>query len=73
MAPQMQEGPMVPRKKLKRFGWPTVIFTAVVALGLGGFIGGAGDSTTAVPPASTVTVTESAAAGSPTSQPRRKR
>jgi hypothetical protein len=49
MAPQMQEGPMVPRKKLKRFGWPTVIFTAVVALGLGGFIGGAGGSTTAVP------------------------
>jgi hypothetical protein len=52
-------------QELKRFGWPTLIITAVVALGFGGFIGGAGDSTTAEPPASTVTVTESAAAGEP--------
>jgi hypothetical protein len=49
--------------RAKRFGWPTVIITAVVALGLGGIIGGiiggSGDGTaTTAQPNPTVTVSE---------------
>jgi len=54
-----------PPKKAKRFGWPTVIITAVAALGLGGIVGGSGDGTaTTAEPSATVTVTESAEAES---------
>jgi hypothetical protein len=54
-----------PPKKAKRFGWPTVIVTAVVALSLGGIVGGivggSGDGTaTTAEPNATVTVTETA-------------
>ena len=45
---QPQQGPVPvqqPPKKAKRFGWPIVIVTAVVALSLGGIVGGiVGDS-----------------------------
>jgi hypothetical protein len=51
-----------PPKKPKRFGWPTVIITVVVALSLGGIvgiIGGSGDGTaTTAAPNPTVTVSE---------------
>ena len=54
-----------PPKKAKRFGWPTVIITAVVALGLGGIVGASGDGTaTTAEPNAAVTVTESAEAES---------
>jgi hypothetical protein len=54
-----------PPKKPKRFGWPTVIVTAVVALSfggiVGGIVGGSGDGTaTTAEPDATVTVTEPA-------------
>ena len=61
---QPQQGPVPvqqPPKKPKRFGWPTVIVTAVVALSLGGmlFAFGGEPTPTAVPEATaTVTVTE---------------
>jgi hypothetical protein len=46
-------------QKAKRFGWPTLIITAVVALGLGGIVGGSGDGTaTTAEPNATVTATE---------------
>jgi hypothetical protein len=59
---QRQQGPVPvqqPPKKSKRFGWPTVIVTAVVALSLGGmlFAFGGEPTPTAVPQA-TATVTE---------------
>ena len=59
---QPQQGPVLvqqPPKKPKRFGWPTVIVTAVVALSLGGmlFAFGGEPTPTAVPEA-TATVTE---------------
>jgi len=48
-----------PPKKAKRFGWPTVIITAVVALSLGGIVGGSGDGTaTTAEPNPTVTVSQ---------------
>jgi hypothetical protein len=71
---QPQQGPVPVQqqpKKPKRFGWPTVIVTAVVALSLGGIVGGIvggsgnGTATTAEPnPTVTVsqTVTETAEA-----------
>jgi hypothetical protein len=45
-------------RKPKRFGWPTVIITAGVALSIGGLIGGGGDSSTTAAPTATVTATE---------------
>lgn len=57
---QPQQGPVQQQpKKPKRFGWPTVIVTAVVALSVGGmlFAFGGEPSPTAVPEA-TATVTE---------------
>jgi len=69
---QPQQGPVpVQQQPKKRFGWPTVIVTAVVALSLGGIVGGIaggsgnGTATTAEPnPTVTVsqTVTETAEA-----------
>jgi hypothetical protein len=71
---QPQQGPVPVQqqpKKPKRFGWPTVLVTAVVALSLGGIVGGIvggsgnGTATTAEPnPTVTVsqTVTETAEA-----------
>jgi hypothetical protein len=59
---QPQQGPVpVQQQPKKRFGWPTLIITAVVALGLGGIIGAAGYgiATTAEPNA-TLTATETA-------------
>ncbi len=48
-------------KKPKRFGWPTLIITAVVALGLGGIIGGSGDGTaTTAEPSATATASKPA-------------
>jgi hypothetical protein len=56
--------------KPKRFGWPTVIITAVVALGVGGIAGGATQTSTTASPAATATVTETVAAGAePTDKP----
>jgi hypothetical protein len=54
-------------QKAKRVGWPTLIITAVVALGLGGLIGGligsSGDRTaTTEEPNTTVTATETVTA-----------
>ncbi len=46
--------------KQKRFGWLALIVAAVVALGIGGALGGAGNGTTTARPAPTVTVTETA-------------
>ena len=63
--PQYQQRDPVPgqqpSKKPKRFGWSTMIITAVVALGLGGIIGasGYGIATTAEPNAN-LTATETA-------------
>ena len=63
---QPQQGPVpVQQQPKKRFGWPTVIVTAVVALSLGGIVGGivggSGDGTaTTAEPNATVTVTETA-------------
>ena len=54
-------------KKPKRFGWPTVIITAVAALGIGGLVGGTGEGSTAAP-AATATVTETQSAPSDTAQ-----
>jgi hypothetical protein len=58
-----QQQPMKP----KRFGWPTVIITAVAALSVGGLVGGAGDGSTAAP-AATATVTETQPAASDPAQ-----
>lgn len=51
----------------KRFGWPTLIITAVLALGVGGLIGGSGDTP---PPGAAPIATASATegAGEPTSE-----
>jgi hypothetical protein len=63
---QPQQGPVpVQQQPKKRFGWPIVIVTAVVALSLGGIVGGivggSGDGTaTTAEPNATVTVTETA-------------
>jgi hypothetical protein len=63
---QSQQGPVpVQQQPKKRFGWPIVIVTAVVALSLGGIVGGivggSGDGTaTTAEPNATVTVTETA-------------
>ncbi len=63
---QPQQGPVpVQQPPKKRFGWPIVIVTAVVALSLGGIVGGivggSGDGTaTTAEPNATVTVTETA-------------
>jgi cytoskeletal protein RodZ len=46
-----------PPKKVKRFGWPTVIITAVISLFVGMLFAFAGEPTTAVPEA-TATVPE---------------
>jgi hypothetical protein len=56
-------GPAAATDRAKRFGWPTLIITAVVALGLGGIIGGmiggSGDGiATTAEPNPTVTVSE---------------
>ena len=66
---QPPDGPPVRQQpqKAKRFGWLTLIITAVVALGLGGIIGGSvdGTATTAEPNATataTVTAIETAQA-----------
>ena len=43
---QPQQGPVpVQQQPKKRFGWPTVIVTAVVALSLGGIVGSSGNGT----------------------------
>jgi hypothetical protein len=63
---QSQQGPVpVQQQPKKWFGWPIVIVTAVVALSLGGIVGGivggSGDGTaTTAEPNATVTVTETA-------------
>ena len=51
-------------KKPKRFGWPTVIITAVISLFVGMLFGFAGEPTTTATPESTVTITETEAAPS---------
>jgi hypothetical protein len=60
MPPGGPSGPVAVQqkpKKAKRFGWPTVIITGVVALGLGTIIGSSGDDTaTTAKPDPTVTV-----------------
>jgi hypothetical protein len=56
-------------KKPKRFGWPTLIITAVAALSLGGIVGGAGDATPTAEPAATATVTETQQASEPSQEP----
>lgn len=38
---QPSPAPVMQTPKQKRFGWPTVIITALVALGVGGIAGGA--------------------------------
>jgi hypothetical protein len=61
---QPQQGPVpVQQQPKKRFGWPTVIVTAVVALSLGGIVGGivggSGNGTaTTAEPNPTVTVSQ---------------
>jgi hypothetical protein len=66
----MQPAPPGPPGKPKRFGWPTVIITAVVALGVGGLVGGADQTSTTATPAATATVTEAVQAGAePSDQP----
>jgi hypothetical protein len=59
---QPQQGPVPVQqqpKKPKRFGWPTVLVTAVVALSLGGIVGGSGNGTaTTAEPNPTVTVSQ---------------
>ena len=37
---QPSPAPVIPTPNKKRFGWPTVIITALVALGVGGIAGG---------------------------------
>ena len=67
---QPQYGPVPVQeqpKKPKRFGWPTVIITAVAALGIGALIGSTGEGSTAAP-AATATVTETQPAASDTAQ-----
>ena len=53
-------GPVpVQQQPKKRFGWPTVIVTAVVALSLGGIAGGSGNGTaTTAEPNPTVTMSQ---------------
>ena len=62
MPPGGPSGPVAVQqkpKKAKRFGWPTVIITGVIALGVGVMIGSSGDDTaTTAKPNATVTVTE---------------
>jgi hypothetical protein len=49
-------------KKPKRFGWPTVIITAVAALSLGGIIGNVGDTAPTAEPSATATASKPAEA-----------
>ena len=51
-------------KKPKRFGWPTVIITAVAALSLGGIIGNVGDTGPTAEPSATATASKPAEAKS---------
>jgi hypothetical protein len=51
-------------KKPKRFGWPTVIITAVAALSLGGIIGNVGDTAPTAEPSATSTASKPAEAKS---------
>jgi hypothetical protein len=51
-------------KKPKRFGWPTVIITAVAALSLGGIIGNVGDTAPTAEPSATATASKPAEAKS---------
>jgi hypothetical protein len=51
-------------KKPKRFGWPTVIITALAALSLGGIIGNVGDTGTTAEPSATATASKPAEAKS---------
>ena len=62
---QPSTAPVMRTPQQKRFGWPTVIITALVALGVGGIAGGASssDGTTATGRAPTV------AAAEPSSEP----
>jgi hypothetical protein len=62
---QPSPDPVMQTPKQKRFGWPAVIITALVALGVGGIAGGAlsSDGTTATSRAPTV------AAAEPSSEP----
>jgi hypothetical protein len=55
--PQMQPAPVLPHKKPKRFGWPTLIIATVVALGVGGMAGGGDGTATTAAPTATVTAT----------------
>jgi hypothetical protein len=56
-------------KKPKRFGWPTVIITAAVALVLGVMLGGASDTSTTPGPTTTVTKTTAATPSESTEDP----
>jgi hypothetical protein len=58
-----------PVKKPKRFGWPTVIITAAVALVLGAMLGGASDTSSTPGPTATVTKTTTVAPSEPTEDP----
>ena len=51
-------------KKPKRFGWPTVIITAVAALSLGGIIGNVGDTAPTAEPSATAIASKPAEAKS---------
>jgi hypothetical protein len=51
-------------KKPKRFGWPTLIITALAALSLGGIIGNIGDTAPTAEPSATATASKPAEAKS---------
>ena len=60
-------------KKPKRFGWPTVIITAVAALSLGGIIGNIGDTAPTAEPSATATASEPKSAPSASKAPEAKK
>jgi hypothetical protein len=66
---QPSPAPVMPTPMQKRFGWPTVIITALVALGVGGIAGGASssDGTTAAGRAPAVAAAEPS--GEPAEEP----
>jgi hypothetical protein len=71
--PQPSLAPVMRAPKQKRFGWPTVIITALVSLGVGGIAGSASssDGTTATGRAPTVATAEQSSepAEEPTAEP----
>jgi hypothetical protein len=63
LQPPYAPGPVQQQpKKPKRFGWPTVIITAVAALSLGGIIGNIGDTAPTAEPSATATASKPAEA-----------